>query len=147
MYPLSAVKAAEDGGTSDGKVDSYKSSLAFFWQTPGSMLPWLVAYIFTFTDNLSMDTKWRLLLGLGFIPSALVVLCSYAEDYVQAPQLPPPVRVSEVVTGFEKSVSSMSIVDLLRSPSIRRKLLVTGGGWFLYDICYCKFIWLALSLS
>ena len=76
------MKAAEDSGSKDDKVDSSASSRAFFWQTPGSMLPWLVAYILTFQKGLSVSLKWRLLLGLGFIPSAMVVGCSAVESYI-----------------------------------------------------------------
>jgi len=35
IYPLSATKAAEDGGHEDGKVDTTSASWAFFWQVPG----------------------------------------------------------------------------------------------------------------
>ena len=38
VYPLSATKAAEDGGDPDGKVDVTAASWAFFWQVPGSMV-------------------------------------------------------------------------------------------------------------
>eukprot|EP00401_Gymnodinium_catenatum_P070679 CAMPEP_0117611742 /NCGR_PEP_ID=MMETSP0784-20121206/82564_1 /TAXON_ID=39447 /ORGANISM="" /LENGTH=153 /DNA_ID=CAMNT_0005415223 /DNA_START=40 /DNA_END=497 /DNA_ORIENTATION=+ len=37
VYPLSATKAAEDGGDPDGNVDVIAASWAFFWQVPGSM--------------------------------------------------------------------------------------------------------------
>ena len=32
VYPLSATKAAEDGGDEHGNVDTRSASLAFFWQ-------------------------------------------------------------------------------------------------------------------
>ena len=38
VYPLSATKAAEDGGDSKGHVDLTSASYAFFWQVPGSMV-------------------------------------------------------------------------------------------------------------
>lgn len=81
VYPLSATKAAEDSGDSDGNVDVTAASWAFFWQVPGSMTPWLLAYIFTYTE-LSTDARWRLLLGLGAVPSFIVVLCSLMESHL-----------------------------------------------------------------
>ena len=39
VYPLSATKAAEDGGDSHGHVSAASASYAFFWQTPGAMVP------------------------------------------------------------------------------------------------------------
>lgn len=40
VYPLSATKAAEDGGARKGgdAVDLTAASWAFFWQVPGSMV-------------------------------------------------------------------------------------------------------------
>jgi hypothetical protein len=43
-------------------VDSTAAALAFIWQVPGSMTPWLIAYGFTYME-ISVDTQWRLLLG------------------------------------------------------------------------------------
>ena len=38
VYPLSATKAAEDGGSGGDSVDLTAASWAFFWQVPGSMV-------------------------------------------------------------------------------------------------------------
>lgn len=38
VYPLSATKAAEDGGDTQGHIDTKSASWAFFWQVPGSMV-------------------------------------------------------------------------------------------------------------
>ena len=43
------------------------------------MTPWLLAYLFSFIPGFSSDTEWRLLLGLGAIPGAVVVVLSYIE--------------------------------------------------------------------
>lgn len=90
LYPLSATKAAEDGaddeeheaaGADAGgeSVDSTASAKAFFWQVPGAMAPWALAYLFTYCPDLSTDARWRLLLGLGAVPAAAVALLSYIE--------------------------------------------------------------------
>lgn len=38
VYPLSATKAAEDGGKGGDSIDLTAASFAFFWQVPGSMV-------------------------------------------------------------------------------------------------------------
>jgi PHS family inorganic phosphate transporter-like MFS transporter len=38
IYPLSATKAAEDGGKGGDTIDLNAASWAFFWQVPGSMV-------------------------------------------------------------------------------------------------------------
>ena len=38
IYPLSATKAAEDGGGGSDGIDLNAASWAFFWQVPGSMV-------------------------------------------------------------------------------------------------------------
>jgi PHS family inorganic phosphate transporter-like MFS transporter len=38
VYPLSATKAAEDGGAGGEAIDLTAASWAFFWQVPGSMV-------------------------------------------------------------------------------------------------------------
>ena len=51
-----------------GKVNSLESAKSFFWQSPGAMTPWLVAYILTFVDS-SANFTWRFILGLGGVPA------------------------------------------------------------------------------
>ena len=38
IYPLSATKAAEDGGNGGQTVDITAAAFAFFWQVPGAMV-------------------------------------------------------------------------------------------------------------
>jgi len=38
VYPLSATKAAEDGGDHSHGVDIHAAAFSFFWQVPGSMV-------------------------------------------------------------------------------------------------------------
>ena len=146
---MSAVKAAEDGADplEDGKdtvVDSFSSSKAEFWQTIGTMLPWLVAWLLTYEDRFSVEWKWRLLLGIGFIPSAMVYACSLCESFLQrklAPSLAAAIAEEadeQVATTTGSSpLHVIDLIELLKSPAIMKKLCATGGTWFLYDICYC----------
>jgi MFS family permease len=77
VYPLSATKASEDGGSSDGNtVSSQAAGWAFFWQMPGVMGPFLLAYLIAVGGTLSVNASWRLVLGFGAVPSggAMIML-------------------------------------------------------------------------
>lgn len=102
---------------------------AFFWQTPGAMTPWIIAYIFTYA-NMTASLKWRLLLGLGIIPGLIVTIASYYDDST---------RNDEALLNMSSDNSSSKRIDLeyyLKNKKIQRKLIISGFGWFLYDICY-----------
>ena len=108
IYPLSAIKAAEDaaaasslealkkqsklqqqGGKaanvgsdesdSDKDVHASSAAKAFFWQAPGAMSPWILALILTYYPSVSTNTRWRLLLGLGTVPATLAIILSFIE--------------------------------------------------------------------
>jgi len=84
VYPLSATKAAEDDGNADGsKVDPRTAAWAFFWQMPGILGPWLVAYLISFNDTLTTDARWRMIVGFGAVPTGLATLCLYLERKTQ----------------------------------------------------------------
>ena len=162
VYPLSATKAAEDAGSKGGGVNSVASAKSFFWQAPGAVFPWVLALLIN-TSNMSANGKWRFLLGFGAIPSAIVVAGTFYEERLRA-EFPPALTVgspqvarsvgSEVVevVGFTAasigtSVGSsersdkpagaqISVWDALRNPIYQRRLIVSAGGWFLYDVCY-----------
>lgn len=191
VYPLSAAKAAEDSGSATtGKVNVAAAAWAFLWQIPGSMTPWLLGYFFTFSETMSTELKWRLILGLGAIPAALVCCLTGYEDYLKEREKAaanatqtnsiqgniaqnPMVEEcdtslqhsttlftqiqSNVLEGsssvhnsfkgsFSKSRNSIigpklgentndAVRIALGQTEFRRKLIVTGGCWFLYDIC------------
>jgi hypothetical protein len=56
---------------------------SFFWQVPGAMTPWLVALLLCLTD-LSSNSKWRIILGMGGFPAVLVVVLVYYELGLEA---------------------------------------------------------------
>lgn len=151
VYPLSATKAAEDSGGSHG-VNVIAAGKAFFWQTPGAMGPWLVALLFSQSDAMSPTLKWRLLLALGAVPAALVVMMTVMEMRIKA-----QIRESVVSAGLDVDNPAHDLTRAQRrSMESRREsrrqvrnstddfhdaktwmgLLVTGGGWFLYDIAF-----------
>ena len=126
VYPLSATKAAEDGSTGSGRPNAVESAKSFFWQSPGAMTPWLVTYCLTYTST-SVETKWRLILGIGAVP-ALLVLCgstyeSYLDDLLR----------SRVVKSQEQTPP---LSESLRSSENIKKLIASGGGWFIYDVAF-----------
>jgi MFS family permease len=83
VFPLSATKAAEDEGTSDGsKVDPQNAAWSYFWQVPGIMGPWFTAYLLSFDSAMSAEKKWRLILGLGAVPTGLACVCLLAERFI-----------------------------------------------------------------
>mmetsp|Transcript_15815 Transcript_15815/g.14312 ORF Transcript_15815/g.14312 Transcript_15815/m.14312 type:complete len:578 (+) Transcript_15815:34-1767(+) len=120
VYPLSATKAAESGND-NGKVDLWTASWAFFWQTPGAMTPWMIAFLMTY-GSLSNDFKWRMILAIGFIPGIIVLISSSLEEKEQLDTL--------------KDRNNISIWSLLKEREMQKKLLVTGGAWYIYDICF-----------
>jgi PHS family inorganic phosphate transporter-like MFS transporter len=130
VYPLSATKASEDSSLTHGQTNSRGSAWAFFWQIPGEVFPWLLAYIFTYT-NLSTDLRWRLILGLGAIPCLLSIGCIWIES----------VRKNEFHGGGVhhppgSKISFAVIKQKLRDPIIRNKLIGCGVSWFLYDLIF-----------
>eukprot|EP00599_Poterioochromonas_sp_BG-1_P011145 CAMPEP_0173138406 /NCGR_PEP_ID=MMETSP1105-20130129/3670_1 /TAXON_ID=2985 /ORGANISM="Ochromonas sp., Strain BG-1" /LENGTH=354 /DNA_ID=CAMNT_0014050993 /DNA_START=92 /DNA_END=1153 /DNA_ORIENTATION=+ len=163
VYPLSATKAAEDAGKGGG-VDIIAASRAFFWQVPGSMAPWLLALIFSYSPNISSDTQWRLLLGLGAVPSVIVVILT-AYELRLSQQLQQPDykmikgdlqdsilfddednngRISETSDNENKNYDATALLRDSESSTatssltwdIVKDLIATGGGWFIYDVAY-----------
>lgn len=55
VYPLSATKAAEDGGDIHGNVNVTSASYAFFWQTPGAMVIVSLVIDFIFISLVYLD--------------------------------------------------------------------------------------------
>lgn len=129
VYPLAATKAAEDG--SKGGANPAASAKSFFWQMPGSMAPWIVVLILV---KAGVDNKmmWRLLLGLGCIPSIFVVACVYLESTDKQ-------YVRQHGPSFDAGTIEHNQKDLtkgFRDPTLWLKLIGTGGGWFIFDVCY-----------
>ena len=108
IYPLSATKAVEDAASSDSGGDSEnfkanKKAVAagkgFFWQMPGMMGPYILSYLLTFS-SLSVDSQWRLELGMGALPSGLAWLCLVMEMREKD-------RLDAVVTGSGEAGDSV----------------------------------------
>lgn len=152
-----SVSVSGGGGGKGQAVNSAAASWSFFWQVPGSMTPWLIGFIFTYT-SVSSDMRWRLLLGLGSIPSGLVVICSILElramavikeettslknsqnSHIDQRQA----SLEPTTTGTETETETIGPIDtgpiiwaMLQEAETWRKLLITGGAWFIYDVAY-----------
>jgi PHS family inorganic phosphate transporter-like MFS transporter len=101
------------------------SSWSFFWQSPGAVSPWIIAYLLTYNEQMSDNTKWRLVLGIGAIPAAIVVMGSIYETYY-----------SESTSKNTNSVQKVELWESLQDPVNRKNLVATGLGWFVYDVAY-----------
>jgi len=139
VYPLSATKAAEDGaGNGDKKVDPTSAAIAFFWQAPGAMGPWLIALLYSASKNDNVNAEWRLILGLGAVPAAISVFCAIREDYLKT-NMKTPLAINDPFIASVKAgkeTDGESIWDALLERKTLFKLLVTGGTWYLYDVVF-----------
>ena len=96
-YPLSAVIRSEACDDTAARPHSATQvALSFFWQTPGSMLPYVVALLAlhgfgsSASSEAAASTEFRLILGLGALPAVVVTaLCWWqpeSNQYTQARQ-------------------------------------------------------------
>ena len=145
--------AANSNSKREVLAGTLQSAMAFFWQVPGSMTPWMLAYVLSFTTA-TVDTTWRLLLGLGSIPAALVVALSILEIKFSSRQKKIVCTGQELEADLRRSNESVKDVRLaaifhaaFRSRDIWFKVLYTGGSWFLYDVCFCKSFYIYSALK
>ena len=151
IYPLSATKASEDiilNSTSTSS-SSINVGIAFLWQIPGLIVPWLLALLLTYT-TISTNIRWRLILGIGCIPSILAILCLLGQNYytnstIQSTIKPTSTNRIESIKPIDTDgLLSIKPVDKIESnlytqlcnPIVRTQLLVCGGTWLLYDIVF-----------
>ncbi len=106
--------------------------LAFFWQSPGAMAPYVVAWLLVqfpiFAGVTSLD--FRLLFASGALPAAAVLWLTWQQG--ESPE-------------FEAARAAQRGGALEAAPSVGggagnmahwRTLVGTGGTWLLYDIGY-----------
>jgi PHS family inorganic phosphate transporter-like MFS transporter len=107
VYPISSAKAAEDAERSGlSERQQQKAGVkAFFWQTPGSITPWAVAYFCASRGDVTHALLWRLLLGLGAIPAFLVVVLSTIEMNMEGG------RESFAASPVKKNGANTSLVN------------------------------------
>jgi PHS family inorganic phosphate transporter-like MFS transporter len=160
VFPIAAAKASEDGGSS-GVISPVSCAWAYSFQMPGMVAPWLVTYVLSYS-SLGIEWKWRLLLGLGSVPCAIVIMGIMLEDRMFSksieygsqdsttlksllPDIDPRMdqmgRKSSIRQNSESTNSLISVT--LHQPSTIYKLIGCGGSWFLYGkniYIICSFV-------
>ncbi len=79
------------------------------------------------------------MLGLGAVPAAVVVALTTLEMVLRSEKPQNINKIEEMVYDESSLDSKMTLKELFKDPKIWRSLIATGGGWFIYDIAYCKF--------
>jgi hypothetical protein len=79
------------------------------------------------------------LLGLGAVPAAVVVALTTLEMVLRSEKPQYTTKIEEMIYDESTLVKKMTLAELFKDPKIWRSLIATGGGWFIYDIAYCKF--------
>ena len=155
VYPLSAAQAAEASGkkeeavqaTPDEKRQSVlRSSKAFFFQAPGTMAPYLLTIILrACLTSGQQSLQWRLILGLGAVPSAFVVCLRLYEGATAAKKTES--SETKVQAAAEKiqatrrldagrgtKSTNATLLRVMKKPKYWRWMAGTGGCWLLLDI-------------
>jgi len=115
-YPLSAACAS--AARSRDQVE--KAALAFVWQAPGAVAPYLVALLLVqalpHEDGVT-SLQFRLIMGLGAVPAFAALLATAGKALGEEPPVHMP-RLSQALQRQEHFQS----------------LLGTAGTWFLFDV-------------
>jgi PHS family inorganic phosphate transporter-like MFS transporter len=121
IYPLSAATAFEGAGKNEHEAT--RVGWAFFWQTPGSMTPYLVAWILVQLPKSEYITsiQFRLVVGIGALLASIPLVA-----LLRSPPTP--------VAASRQYLTPMSV--LADHPEHFKTLIGTGLTWFLYDISY-----------
>jgi len=140
-YPVSGVMMTEYANVKDrGRM----VAMMFSSYVLGSIAGPAVALVLL-ASGLDQSLTWRLLLGLGAVPSLLVL---YART--KAPESPRFVAETDeqraaadltVFTGTTTAATGTSGVrqamwQCLKAPGVWRAVLMTAGVWFLFDVAY-----------
>jgi PHS family inorganic phosphate transporter-like MFS transporter len=103
-YPLASTSRAENCGGGDEAADKVAAerkmakevAKSFFWQTPGSIAPYIVALIIVLACGEekvgleyydTVNFQFRLLLGVGALPGAFVIFFSVLEFRALPPEV------------------------------------------------------------
>jgi PHS family inorganic phosphate transporter-like MFS transporter len=130
LYPLSAMQSAAAGRAGDG---GQKVGWAYFWQTPGAMAPYLVAFALLYlvpSGALRTSVQFRLIVGCGVLPTAVLLYATLRQPSISTTaggSTPPP---------RPHPHQRVSLCRALRNPARRWLLCGTAGGWFLYDVAF-----------
>eukprot|EP00928_Gymnodinium_smaydae_P000350 TRINITY_DN10136_c0_g1_i1.p1 TRINITY_DN10136_c0_g1~~TRINITY_DN10136_c0_g1_i1.p1 ORF type:complete len:403 (+),score=49.40 TRINITY_DN10136_c0_g1_i1:117-1211(+) len=125
-YPLSAAKAGQALSVPEAVA---KAGKAFLWQGPGSLTPYVVAWMLLWLHPVRAITslQFRVLLGLGAVPSSIVLWATMVEA---GGSHGPSSKVAPVPAEAQKPSAAKS------ASQYRLVLLGTAGTWFFFDVAY-----------
>eukprot|EP00598_Pedospumella_elongata_P007702 CAMPEP_0184977066 /NCGR_PEP_ID=MMETSP1098-20130426/7834_1 /TAXON_ID=89044 /ORGANISM="Spumella elongata, Strain CCAP 955/1" /LENGTH=508 /DNA_ID=CAMNT_0027500011 /DNA_START=79 /DNA_END=1605 /DNA_ORIENTATION=+ len=136
IYPLSATKSSEDNASADPKTGAYGAASAYVWQIPGTVAPWLVGYLLTYS-SLSTGLRWRMVLGLGAVPCVLAIACLLYEEHTKRVKFIDDVSMRTTAQVSPKSDLTLAmVVESMKDPDNFRMLIGCAGSWLLFDIVF-----------
>lgn len=144
VYPLTAAKAAEDAARhlvdkNNDDIDILAASKAFFWQVPGILTPWIIGYMLTFS-SISVNTKWRLLLGIGAIPLFFVFLLTCWEIYLRNQIIKPKTSNKVGMESIDSVQEALFIKNrrntLLSDIKYKKLLFFVGSCSCIFDMAF-----------
>lgn len=132
IFPLSAVHSAE--GSEHAQNRGFRIARAFFWQSIGMCVPYLVAMLLFWLIRPDPPAAWvaqlefRLLFGLGLLPVLINIVATMREEE----------SLEFQGLAAQRRQQPRGAIAALRAehPQTRWTLLGTAGSWFFYDICY-----------
>jgi MFS transporter, PHS family, inorganic phosphate transporter len=147
VYPLSATLTTESSQC--GKDRAKLVALTFSSQGVGYLAVPLIALLIVSILGESSDVAWRLLLGLGSVPGALLTIgrCKNTNksnarsskhqrnDFSSDENT--PLKIDEAARPSKARAVPVSIMDAISlEHDLARKLLGTAGSWLLFDILF-----------
>lgn len=151
VYPLAATLTTESSNS--GKEKGKLVALTFSFQGVGYLTVPIVALLVVKVFGETSDIGWRILLGLGSVPGALLTIGRYKnssnsilvkqrhDETLSSGEATPlqvetSCRVQRQVPSKGRAVP-VSIVNAISfEKSLFRKLLGTAGSWLLFDVLF-----------
>jgi PHS family inorganic phosphate transporter-like MFS transporter len=138
VYPLAATMTAE---SSDNQEDGAKAvALTFSMQGVGYLVVPLVAWALLSIFPEDSDMAWRLLLGFGCIPGACLMALRLHRQLVKSPaseDIVVTAKMRKSTIAVSAREVPVSVIDAIQmEANLVRKILGTGGCWFLFDILF-----------
>jgi PHS family inorganic phosphate transporter-like MFS transporter len=133
VYPLAATITAE---SASDKGDGGKSvALTFSMQGFGYLVPPFLTTGFMTLFPSRYDLCWRFLLGFGAVPGLCLMVLRLKNQLQQRRISSSQMRQQMILaTAREVPVSILDAISLEKD--LLRKLIGTGGCWFLFDVLF-----------
>jgi MFS transporter, PHS family, inorganic phosphate transporter len=130
VYPLAATITAE---SNHEKQDGGKAvAFIFSMQGIGYLVPPLLTAIIT--GFLPPDLCWRVVLGFGAVPGLWLMVLRLKNQMIQTTSLGNTRK--HMILGSAREVPVNVLEAIAWEPDLLRKMLGTGGCWFLFDVLF-----------